>query len=348
MIEWLTQPWVAVVVGQICEPAELVKESAPRQRRPRMSRRALSLAFVIGTVTLALVVAGRHAAAQTAPTSGGPVDAAIIEDLVAANRILAQEGIVDAYGHVSIRHPRNPNRYLLSRSVAPILVTAQDIVEYDLDSNAVDAGGRTSVLERFIHGEVYKARPDVNAVIHTHSPTVVPFSVTQIPLRPVLVAASFLWVGVPVWDIRDARDPASTGMLVRNGGLGKSLAATLGDKPVALMRGHGDVVVASNVQMAVRYAIYAEVNARMQATAIGLGGPINYISAEEGAAMGRMPGDPGERGIYGNVKPWESSRHHSFPWRERAHDRREGAGGDSDPIGKEAGTCPAANDALTA
>lgn len=254
-----------------------------------MSQRALSVAFVISTVTLALIVGGRHGAAQTAPT----VDVATIEDLVAANRILAQEGIVDAYGQVSIRHPRNPNRYLLSRSVAPILVTAQDIVEYDLDSNAVDAGGRTSVLERFIHGEVYKARPDVNAVIHTHSPTVVPFSVTQIPLRPVLVAASFLWVGVPVWDIRDARDPARAGMLVRNGGLGKSLAATLGDKPVALMRGHGDVVVASNVQMAVRYAIYTEVNARMQATAIGLGGPINYISAEEGDAMGRMPRDPG-------------------------------------------------------
>jgi ribulose-5-phosphate 4-epimerase/fuculose-1-phosphate aldolase len=258
-----------------------------------MIRHVLSMAIVISAVMFALAVGGRPGAAQTSPTSGGPVDGAIIEDLVAANRILAQEGIVDAYGHVSIRHPGNPDRYLLSRSLAPVLVTAQDIVEYDLDSNAVDARGRTSVLERFIHGEAYKARPDVNAVIHTHSPTVVPFSVTQVPIRPVFHTASFLWVGVPVWDIRDAGDPASAGMLVRNGRLGKSLAAMLGDKPVALMRGHGNVVVASNVQTAVRYAIYTEVNARLQATAIGLGGPINYISAEEGAAMGRTPGDPG-------------------------------------------------------
>ena len=196
-----------------------------------MIRHALSMAIVISAVMFALAVGGRPGAAQTSPTSGGPVDGAIIEDLVAANRILAQEGIVDAYGHVSIRHPGNPNRYLLSRSLAPVLVTAQDIVEYDLDSNAVEARGRTSVLERFIHGEVYKARPDVNAVIHTHSPTVVPFSVTQVPLRPVLHTAFFLWVGVPVWDIRDAGDPASAGMLVRNGRLGKSLAAMLGDKP---------------------------------------------------------------------------------------------------------------------
>jgi len=258
-----------------------------------MIRHARSMAIVIGAVVFALAVGWRAGAAQTSPTSGGPVDGAIIEDLVAANRILAQEGIVDAYGHVSIRHPANPNRYLLSRSLAPVLVTAQDIVEYDLDSNAVDAKGRTSVLERFIHGEVYKARPDVNAVIHTHSPTVVPFSVSQVPLRPVLHTASFLWVGVPVWDIRDAADPASAGMLVRNGRLGKSLAAMLGDKPVVLMRGHGNVVAAPNVQTAVRYAIYTEVNARLQATAIALGGPINYISAEEGAAMGRTPGDPG-------------------------------------------------------
>ena len=244
-------------------------------------------ACFVAMVTVALVFAGeigqRSAGAQ-APTSGGPVDPAIIEDLVAANRILAQEGIVDAYGHVSIRHPSNPNRYLMSRSLAPTLVTASDIMEYDLDSNPVDPKGRTSVLERFIHGEVYKARADVKTVIHSHSPTVVPFSVTQVPLRPVIHVASFLWVGVPVWEIRDAGDPAGVALLVRNGALGKSLAAKLGDKPVALMRGHGSVVVGRDVQTAVRYAIYTEVNARLQAIAIGLGGPINYISAEEGAA----------------------------------------------------------------
>lgn len=213
------------------------------------------------------------------------------EDLVAANRILAREGIVDAYGHVSVRHPSNPNRYLMSRSLAPILVTADDIMEYDLDSNPVDPEGRRSVLERFIHGEIYKARPDVKAVIHSHSPTVVPFSVTQVPLRPVIHDGSFLWVGVPVFEIRDVGGAAAATMLVRNSALGKALAATLGDKPVALMRGHGNVVVGPDVQMAVRYAIYTEVNARLQAIAIGLGGPINYISAEEGAARDMSPGD---------------------------------------------------------
>ena len=240
----------------------------------------IAFVFALGTT--------QPSVGQSSPTSGGHVDASIIEDLVAANRILAQEGIVDAYGHVSVRHPANPNRYLMSRALAPLLVTAQDIIEYDLDSNPVDANGRGSVNERFIHGEVYKVRRDVNAVIHTHSPTVVPFSITQVPLRPVFHTASFLWVGVPVWDIRDAADPASPGMLVRNGRLGKSLAASLGDKPVVLMRGHGNVVVGPNVQIAVRRAIYTEVNARLQATAIALGGPINFISPEEGAAIPQM------------------------------------------------------------
>ncbi len=249
---------------------------------------AATVAFV-----LAAVAHHRVAIAQTSPTSGGPVDPALIEDLVAANRILAQEGVVDAYGHVSIRHPGNPSRYLLSRSLAPVLVTASDIMEYDLDSNPIDAKGRSSVLERFIHGEIYKARSDVKAVIHSHSPAVIPFGITQVPMRPVYHLASFLHVGVPVWDIRDADDPAATALLVRNSSLGRSLAATLGNKPVALMRGHGNVVVAPDVQMAVRNAIYTEVNARLQTIAIGLGGPINYLSAQEGAAMDKAPADPG-------------------------------------------------------
>jgi HCOMODA/2-hydroxy-3-carboxy-muconic semialdehyde decarboxylase len=235
-----------------------------------------------------LVFALAHA--QTPPASAGPVDPALIEDLVAANRVLAQEGIFDAYGHVSMRHPGNQNRYLMSRSLAPALVTANDILEFDLDSNPVDPKGPRSVLERFIHGEVYKARPDVKAVIHSHSPTVVPFSVTKVPLRPVMHNATFLWVGVPVWEIRDAGGPG-TDMLVRNAVLGRSLAATLGDKPVALMRGHGSVVAAPDLQMAVRYAIYTEINARQLATALALGGPISYISPEEGAARDKNPGD---------------------------------------------------------
>jgi HCOMODA/2-hydroxy-3-carboxy-muconic semialdehyde decarboxylase len=192
---------------------------------------------------------------------------------------------------VSIRHPSNPNRYLISRSLAPTLVTAVDIMEYDLDSTPLDPKGRISVQEHFIHGEIYKARPDVGAVIHSHSPAVIPFGITQVPLRPVYHQATFLHGGVPIWEIRDVASPDATAMLVRNGALGKALAATLGDRPVALMRGHGNVVVGPDVQIAVRYAIYTEVNARLQTIAIGIGGPISYISAEEAAARARAPTD---------------------------------------------------------
>lgn len=245
---------------------------------------ALALAVNTGVVPRAVI-------AQAPPTSGGAVDPALLEDLVAANRILVNEGVLDAYGHVSMRHPGNANRYLLSRSLAPILVTANDIVEYDVDSTPVDPRGRRSVLERFIHGEIYKARPDVNAVIHSHSPAVIPFGITQAPMRPVYHMASFLHVGVPVWDVRTVDDPDAVGLLVRNGALGGSLASTLGPGPVVLMRGHGNVVVAPDVQTVVGRAIYTEVNARLQTLAIGLGGPVNYISTEEGAARDKSPGD---------------------------------------------------------
>ena len=153
-----------------------------------------------GALAAAVVVlACQHpAAAQTPSLSAGPVDSAIIDDLVAANRILANQGVLDAFGHVSIRHPKDPNRYLMSQSRAPMLVSADDIMEYDLDSNPVEQRGRSMVAERFIHGQIYKGRPDVNAVIHSHSPTVVPFSVTQVPLKPIAHTAGFLYGGVPV------------------------------------------------------------------------------------------------------------------------------------------------------
>jgi HCOMODA/2-hydroxy-3-carboxy-muconic semialdehyde decarboxylase len=246
-------------------------------------------AFAASVLLLIVAADWRPAVAQTAPASGGPVDAALISDLVAGSRILAMEGVVDAYGHVSMRHPANQSRYLMARAVAPALVSAADIMEFDLDSNPVDRQGRSMFLERFIHGEIYKARPDVNSVVHTHSPAIVPFSITQVPLKPIMHTTSFLWVGVPIWEIREAG--GVTDMLVRNGMLGKSLAATLGDKPVALMRGHGNVVVGRNVQNAVRRAIYTEVNARLQTTALQLGGPINYISPEEGAMRDKSQAD---------------------------------------------------------
>jgi ribulose-5-phosphate 4-epimerase/fuculose-1-phosphate aldolase len=230
------------------------------------------------------------AAAQTAPAAGVPVDPAAIEDLVVANRILAERGIIDAYGHVSMRHPTNPNRYLMARALAPALVTTADVMEFDLDSNPLDRRGRSMFSERYIHGEVYKLRPDVNGVIHTHSMGVIPFGVTQVPLKPVIHTASFLHVGVPVWEIREAG--GVTNMLVNNAALGKSLATALGDKPVALMRGHGNVVVGPNLRVAVARAVFTDENARMQSVALAMGGPVNYISPEEGAKRDREPGDP--------------------------------------------------------
>jgi HCOMODA/2-hydroxy-3-carboxy-muconic semialdehyde decarboxylase len=242
-------------------------------------------------VVLLTLLAGTHFTAAQTPVSGGPVDPQLIEDLVAANRILADQGVLDAYGHVSIRHPADPNRYLVSRAMSPADVTAADIMEFDLDSNPVDQRGRSVFLERFIHGEIYKARPDANAVIHSHSPGVIPFGITNVPLRPVMHTAAFLHVGVPVFEIRDAG--GVTDLLVRNGALAKALAATLGTKPVALMRGHGNVVVGPNVKRATIRAVYTEVNARLQTIALGLGGPINYVSPEEGALRDKNPGEEG-------------------------------------------------------
>jgi ribulose-5-phosphate 4-epimerase/fuculose-1-phosphate aldolase len=220
-----------------------------------------------------------HAQTQAAPLAGG--DAAVTEDIVIGSRVLAEFGVLDGFGHVSARDPNNPNHFLMSRSLAPALVTADDIMVFDLDGNAVDPRGRSVFLERFIHSEIYKARPDVTAVVHTHSPGVIPFSVSQVPLRPVYHNAAFLAAGTPVWDIR--RDFGETDMLVRDPARGKSLAGTLGDKPVVLMRGHGDVTVGPSVKMAVFRAYYTDVNARLQLQAVALGGEVNYLTPGEGA-----------------------------------------------------------------
>ena len=209
------------------------------------------------------------------------VSPALLEDIALGSRILAEFGVVDGFGHVSARHPTNPNHFLISRSLAPALVTADDIMEFDSDGNAVDARGRSLFLERFIHAEIYKARPDVMSVVHTHSPGVIPFSVSKTPLRPLFHNAAFLAAGVPVWDI--AKEFGATDMLVRDSGIGKSLARMLSDKPVVLMRGHGDVTVGPDVKIAVFRAYYTDVNARLQSQAIGLGSEITYLSAEEGA-----------------------------------------------------------------
>jgi ribulose-5-phosphate 4-epimerase/fuculose-1-phosphate aldolase len=211
--------------------------------------------------------------------SGGLVDAAIIDDLVIANRILARHGVLDAWGHVSIRHPANRERYLLSRARAPALVSAEDIMEFDLDSNPVDQGGRRMFLERFIHGQAYRARPDVNAVVHSHSPTVIPFTVTGEPMKAITHIASFLVDEVPVWDVRDVG--ITHGLLVTNNEQGQSLAKKLDVGPVALMRGHGNVVVAPDIKRVVHRALYTEVNAQQLAIALSFNRSIHFIAPGE-------------------------------------------------------------------
>jgi ribulose-5-phosphate 4-epimerase/fuculose-1-phosphate aldolase len=233
------------------------------------------------TSALAALLLSLTAAFAQAPSPISGVPPELIEDLVLGSRILAEFGVVDAFGHVSVRSPANPSHFLMSRSLAPALVTADDIMEFDQDGNAVDARGRQVFLERFIHAEIYRARPDVMAVVHAHSPGVVPFSVSKTPLRPLFHNTAFLAAGVPVWDI--AKDFGVTNMLVADNAKGKSLAAALGDKSVVLMRGHGDVTVGPNVKIAVFRAYYTDVNARLQAQAIGLGSEITYLSPEEGA-----------------------------------------------------------------
>jgi ribulose-5-phosphate 4-epimerase/fuculose-1-phosphate aldolase len=209
------------------------------------------------------------------------MEEAQLEDLVAANRILAEHGVIDAYGHVSVRSPRDPKRFLLARAIAPETVQLEDILEYDLDCRPLDARGRDSVSERFIHGEIYRARPDVMAVVHNHSPSVVPFSVTRVKMRALFHMASFVGDGLPNFEIRDVQK--GTDLLVRNAKLGAALAKTLGKKTAALMRGHGSVTVGENLPRAVGRSVYLEMSARMQLQALLLaqGTRITYLDDAE-------------------------------------------------------------------
>ena len=209
-----------------------------------------------------------------------------IEDVVISYRTLAEEGVIDAYGHVSVRSDKNSNRYLMARQLAPELVTEDDILEFDLDSKPIDPRDRKFYNERYIHGEIYKARPDVMAVVHNHAPAVVPFSCTsRAALKPIFHMSAFIGLGVPNWDIRDAQKGSD--MLVRTPKLGQSLAKKLGKYPAVLMRGHGSTCVGENLQRAVGRSVYLELNARMQFQAIVLAGPrgrINFMDAKEVAA----------------------------------------------------------------
>jgi HCOMODA/2-hydroxy-3-carboxy-muconic semialdehyde decarboxylase len=216
------------------------------------------------------------------PPAADPV---LVDKLVLANRILYRQGVVDGFGHVSARHDRSSEHFLLARNMAPALVRRDDIVTFDREGEAIDAAGRRVYLERFIHAGIYRARPDVQAIVHSHSPGVIPFGVTRQPLRPVFHMSGFLGEGTALFEIRDVA--GDTDMLVSDGRLGAALAAALGERSTVLMRGHGSTVVGASIEQAVYRAIYAEVNARLQIQAKQLG-EVTYLNAAESAKAARV------------------------------------------------------------
>jgi ribulose-5-phosphate 4-epimerase/fuculose-1-phosphate aldolase len=218
------------------------------------------------------------AAGQQRSTNGSGDE--IVRDLVAANRVLAHEQVVDAFGHVSVRDPADPMHFWLARSLAPALVESTDILEYDLDGNPLDVKAVSSYQERFIHSEIYRTRRDVQAVVHCHAPSLIPFGVTGVPLRPMYHQSAFIAAGIPVCEIRTAA--GMTNMLIKDAKLGRALAQALGDKPAALMRGHGAVIVGESLPTAVGRSVYLDLNARVQVQAMAIGSTrITYIDPME-------------------------------------------------------------------
>jgi HCOMODA/2-hydroxy-3-carboxy-muconic semialdehyde decarboxylase len=234
----------------------------------------------------------------------------LVADLVAANHILFDQGVVDAFGHVSVRHDQQPDRFLLARNMAPGQVQAEDILQYELDGAPVDANGRRVYLERFIHGAIFRARPDVMAVVHSHSAGVLPFTVSRrARLQPICHMSGFLGAGAPLFEIRDTAGDASD-LLVRDDRLGTALAERLGGANFVLMRGHGSTTVAGSLKLAVYRAVYAEINARMQLQAMQLGDPEFLTPGECQAAMDSTEGQV--------ERPWNL-------WKEAAAARRRSA-----------------------
>jgi HCOMODA/2-hydroxy-3-carboxy-muconic semialdehyde decarboxylase len=245
-----------------------------------MSNRHL-VHLVAAALGLAMIAPGL-ATAQTPAAKSPDADARAkaIADVVAANHILADQAVVDGYGHVSVRDPTDPNKFLMSRSTAPELVTAADVLVHDLDGNTPAPASVKLYLERFIHAEIYRSRPEVNAIVHCHSPSLIPFGVTGVALRPLYHMSAFLGGGVPVFDIRKAAGGA-TDMLIRTPELGRALAQSLGSHPAALMRGHGAVVVGRDIQQVVFRSVYTELNAKLQGQALALGTKVIYLDADE-------------------------------------------------------------------
>lgn len=234
------------------------------------------------------------------------MDTNLIADLVDAGHILFHEGVLDAFGHVSMRHPDQPDRFLLSRSMAPAQAGAADILTFGLDGELAEAGAHKVFLERYIHAAIYRARPEVRAVVHSHAPALIPFGVVQgATLRPICHMGGFLARGAPVFDIADAAGDGSD-MLIRDNRLGDALATRLGNATVVLMRGHGVTVAADSLRKAVYCAIYAQTNARLVLDAARLGGDIRYLTEAEGLAA--------ERANDGQIdRAWDL-------WRRTAHE----------------------------
>ena len=244
---------------------------------------------------------------MTAMTANMTADPALIRDLVTANHILYDHGVVDAFGHVSVRHDKQPGRFLLARNMAPGSVTASDILEFHLDGAPADPKGPRPYLERFIHSEIYAARPDVMAVVHSHSHSIVPLSISvEHRLRAVLHMAGFIGVEAPLFEIRDTGGPA-TDLLIRSPELGRALAQSLAHNNIVVMRGHGSTVTAPSLPLVVFRAVYAELNARYQSEAMRLG-PITGLTAGEAAAC--------VASIEGQIhRPWDL-------WTREAAERR--------------------------
>jgi len=260
---------------------------------------SLLLCVIVGSCGAA---AAQPSATPEHPPTQPDSDEQRMADLVLASRILVQEGVLDSFGHVTVRSLKNPNHYFMPRAMPPGLVTAKDIVELDINSAPIDPNAPRTNGERFIHGEIYRVRPDVAAVVHSHSPAVIPFSIApNRPLRPVLHMAGFLPARVSVFDHRDISkdDPSLRGkLMVNNAKLGAALARTLGKDSVVLIRGHGNAVVGASLPWAVLRAVYTQLNARIQLEATALGSELIYLNEDE------LKMHPVE--VFDVGRPWEN------------------------------------------
>jgi ribulose-5-phosphate 4-epimerase/fuculose-1-phosphate aldolase len=253
-------------------------------------------------ILLAAAMFGAITNARASDTGGAADSAgALIDDLVVANHILYIQGVLDAFGHMSGRNPQNREHFFMSRALAPGLVTASDIMEFDLDGKPIDQSGRRMYVERYIHAEIYRARPEVMGVVHSHSPGVLPFGVSQTPLRAMVQTDWFLGDAVPVFDAMEAG--GKFGFLINTPALGKALAQKLDGSTVLLLRAHGDAVVGRSVREAVSNAIYTELGAKLEMQALALGTPIKFLSPEEQRSQGAISLDTNATG--GEERKWD-------------------------------------------